>query len=73
MSINSAKKPAALKDYVMIPSYILRDRSVSILEVIVEYLKDQKSMNYHEIGILLNRNERTVWTCYTRAKKKRKR
>jgi hypothetical protein len=61
-----------LPDFIDVPSFVFRDRSVSVLECLVEYLKDTHQMNYHEIGVLLNRNERTVWTCYDRAKKKRK-
>lgn len=55
-----------------IPSFVFRDRSVAVLEALVEYLKDNKGMSYHEIGLLLNRNERTIWTVYDRVKKKRK-
>lgn len=54
-----------------IPSIIFRDRALKVLEVLVEFLKEQKSMNYHDIGLLLNRDERTIWTAYNRAKKKR--
>jgi len=55
-----------------IPSIVLRDRSISVLEAIVEYLKDEKKLSYHEIAVLLNRDDRTIWTCYNRAKTKRK-
>jgi hypothetical protein len=27
-------------------------------------------MSFHEIAVLLNRDDRTIWTCYNRAKKK---
>ena len=54
-----------------IPSTIFLDREVSVLEAIVEYLKDKKKMSYHDMAVLLNRDDRTVWTCYNRAKKKR--
>lgn len=54
-----------------IPSSIFLDRRVSVLETIVEYLKEKRKLNYHEIAVLLNRDDRTVWTCYSRAKKKR--
>jgi hypothetical protein len=56
---------------IAIPSHILRDRSLSVLEIIVEYLKEKKKLTYHEIAVLLNRDDRTIWTCYNRAKKKR--
>ena len=54
-----------------IPSSIFLDRGVSVLEAIVEYLKDKRGLSYHEMAVLLNRDDRTVWTCYNRAMKKR--
>ena len=54
-----------------IPIRILRDRSLSVLEAIVEFLKEEKELSFHEIGVLLNRDERNIWTVYNRAKKKR--
>ncbi len=54
-----------------IPSNIFQDRSLSVLEIMVEYLKEQKGLSYHEIAILLNRDDRTIWTVYSRVKKKR--
>jgi hypothetical protein len=55
-----------------IPSSIFKDRSLSVLEILVEYLKEKKQLTYHEIAQLLNRNDRTIWTVYHRAKQKRK-
>ncbi len=55
----------------VIPSHVLRDRELSALESIIEYLKEVRKMTYHEISILLNRDERNIWTIYNRAKKKR--
>ncbi len=55
-----------------IPSLVLRDRRISVLEAIVEYLKDEKKLSYHEIAVMLNRDDRTIWTCYNRARSKRK-
>jgi hypothetical protein len=55
---------------VTIPSSIFRDRHRAPLESISEYLKDKLGMSYHEIAVLLNRDDRTIWTCYNRAKKK---
>jgi len=55
----------------MVPLEILADRKVSILEVLVEFLKEKHNMTYHEIAVALNRDDRTIWTCYNRAKKKR--
>ncbi len=55
---------------ITIPAAAMQDRSVSILESIVRYLKDDLGFSYAEIARLLNRDDRTVWTCYARAKKK---
>ncbi len=60
------------KENIKIPIEIFQDRTLSVLEAIVEYLKEKLKLNYHEIGVLLNRDERTIWTCYNRAKNKRK-
>jgi DNA-directed RNA polymerase specialized sigma24 family protein len=56
--------------YVNIPSFIFRDRSLAALESVVVYLKDSQGMNYAQIAKLLNRDDRTIWTTYQRAKKK---
>lgn len=55
----------------VIPAHVLRDRKLSALESIIEYLKEIRKLNYHEISVLLNRDERNIWTMYNRAKKKR--
>jgi hypothetical protein len=59
------------KGMIKVPVYLFRDRSVAVLEALVEYLKDVQGLSYHEIAVLLNRNDRTIWTVYNRAKKKR--
>jgi len=55
----------------VIPSSVLRNRKLSALEAIIEYLKEIRKLSYHEISIILNRDERNIWTIYNRAKKKR--
>lgn len=54
-----------------IPIFVLKNRKLSVLENIVSYLKDSVGLNYHQIAVMLNRNDRTIWTVYQRAKKKR--
>ena len=56
---------------ILIPSSIFLDRTLSVLEIMVEYLKEKKGLTYHEIAVFLNRDDRTIWTCYNRALKKR--
>ena len=66
------KKRPKTPSNIWIPSNVLRDNSISVLEAIVEFLKEKKGFTYHQIGELINRDERNVWTVYNRAKKKRK-
>lgn len=61
------------KDFISVPTLIFQDRELSVLEVLAEYLKEKKGMRYSEIAKLLNRDDRTIWTAYQRAKAKRKR
>ena len=56
---------------VNIPISLLKDRALSVLEILVEFLKDDLHYTYHEIAELTNRDDRTIWTVYQRAKKKR--
>jgi hypothetical protein len=60
------------REYIDIPSFVFKDRTLSVLEVMVEYLRDNKKMRFHEIALIINRDDRTVWTVYRRAKLKRK-
>lgn len=51
---------------------IFEDRKMGVLEAIAEYLKEEYKLTYHEIAVLLNRDDRTIWTVYQRAKIKRR-
>ncbi|MBU3940951.1 MAG: hypothetical protein KKH88_03440 [Nanoarchaeota archaeon] len=53
-----------------IPVSIFSDTKLSALESVVVYLKEKISLTYSEIAILLERNDRTIWTVYHRAEKK---
>ncbi len=70
--LKGQKKETKLLEYIDIPSFVFKDRTLSVLEVMVEYLKDNKNMKFHEIALIINRDDRTVWTVYRRAKLKRK-
>ena len=66
------RKENSKREYIDIPSFVFKDRTLSVLEVMVEYLRDNKKMRFHEIAKIINRDDRTVWTVYRRAKLKRK-
>lgn len=45
-----------------------KDRKYTVFEIIIKHLKS--FLNYHDIAILLKRDDRTIWTVYNRALKK---
>jgi len=52
-----------------IPASIISNRSFSVLESIVSYMKDNLNLRYSQIALMLHRDQRTVWTVYNRKKK----
>tara|TARA_Y100000310_G_scaffold324581_1_gene386599 strand:- start:12197 stop:12403 length:207 start_codon:yes stop_codon:yes gene_type:complete len=58
------------KTSIAIPSSIFKNRELSVLEAMTVYFKEEKEMTYAQIARLLNRDDRTIWTAYQRAKKK---
>ena len=55
-----------------IPIKIFGNRSLSILESLTAYLREEFNLRYCQIASLLNKDDRTIWTVYDRARKKRK-
>lgn len=54
-----------------VPASIFAERTLSVLETLTTYLKDTLGFSYHEIAVGLHRDDRTIWTVYHRAQKKR--
>ncbi|MDP3027049.1 MAG: sigma-70 region 4 domain-containing protein [Nanoarchaeota archaeon] len=57
------------KEKIEIPANIF-SKELGALETLTKYLKENLAMSYREIAELLNRNERTIWTAYNKAKQK---
>lgn len=53
------------------PVYILKNRNLSVLEVIVTYLKEKLNLSLIKISSLLKRDPSTIWTIHNRALKKK--
>lgn len=53
-----------------IPISIFSSRKLSVLESIVYYIKENYDLTFHEIALVLKRDDRTIWTVYQKAKKK---
>jgi len=64
------KKLKLRKEELFVPLSIFSLRRLSVLEALCVYLRENFNLSYHDIGILLDRNERTIWTVVNRAKKK---
>ena len=75
MTYNNARKKlkkrlAADKETIWIPVFIFTDKKFGLLESLTRYLKEDIEMTNHQIARALNRDNRTIWTSYSRAKKK---
>lgn len=53
-----------------IPLPIFADRKFNVLELIVAYLKDHYGLSFKQIAQLIHRDYKTVWTVYSKVKKK---
>ncbi len=54
-----------------IPVSIFSIIDLSALESVVVYLKEDLNLTYHEIALLLKRDDRTIWTVYNRRARKK--
>lgn len=57
---------------IYLPISIFNNKELSSLETITKYLKENLNLSYHEIALILNRDDRTIWSTYNKAIKKRK-
>ena len=65
------KEPMEIKETKMfLPISIFKDERLTILESTIIYLRE-KGMKYSEIAKLLERDQRNIWTIYSRAIRKR--
>ena len=65
-SDSSAQKSSA----VSIPLGIFNSRKLGVLEATVKYLKEEKGLSFKEMGLILSKDNRMLWSSYSQAKKK---
>ncbi|MDP2907442.1 MAG: sigma factor-like helix-turn-helix DNA-binding protein [Nanoarchaeota archaeon] len=53
-----------------IPIYVFNNETLSSLETIVKYLKENKNQKHSHIAKKLNRNVKTIWATYQKARQK---
>jgi len=56
--------------HINIPISILKNRRFGVQESIVRYLREESRLSLHKIALMLNRDDRTIWTAYDRTRKK---
>jgi DNA-binding NarL/FixJ family response regulator len=54
------------------PLFIFSNRKLGVLEAVVKYLRENANLNYHQIALMLKRDDRTIWCSYNNASKKMK-
>jgi hypothetical protein len=73
---NRAKKKMSekftVKDELMLPIAIFKDRSLSIFECFVLYLKEKHKLSNKRISELINKRSSTIATVYHRVRKKKR-
>ncbi|RMF55332.1 hypothetical protein D6745_02535, partial [Candidatus Woesearchaeota archaeon] len=71
---NAEKKnpPKPRECMISIGAELLADPKLSILEVVVHYLKREYNISFAQIASLLNKDQRTIWTAYNRGVRKRR-
>lgn len=57
---------------IVIPISLFEYEQLSALEIICKYLKEELDLTYSKIGVLLNRDSRTIWATYNNASEKLK-
>jgi len=62
----------SITDELVLPLHIFKDRRLGMLESTIVYLKDSKNLTFNQIAKELNRDNRTIWSAYHKAKKKLK-
>ncbi len=58
------------KSVISIPSSVLKNRKLSVLEALSVFLREKENLSLNEISMVLNRSNKTIWTAYNRAKQK---
>lgn len=68
LSLKKFKNKLIVEGKYFIPISVFSDRKLSVLESLVFYLKSE--LSFKQISDLIDKNYRTVWTVYQRARKK---
>ena len=68
--INALLAEAKHHHETLLPINIFQTDSLSSLEAIVKYLKENKHLTFHDIALILKRDDRTIWATYAKARKK---
>ena len=65
-----SKFKISLEEPIFVPVEIFSDKKFHALEAIVVYLHEKVGLKFSQIADLIGRDQRTIWTSYSRARKK---
>ena len=68
--VNALFANAGQEHETLLPINVFNNDRLSALETIVKYLKENKQFTFHNIAVLLNRDDRTIWATYAKSRKK---
>ncbi|MEM4230254.1 MAG: hypothetical protein QXF25_00005, partial [Candidatus Pacearchaeota archaeon] len=71
-AIKKQKQSFEIKESELLLPISVFKSELTILESLILYLKEKKLMRFSEIARLLNRNQKNIWTIYSRVTKKMK-
>jgi hypothetical protein len=66
------KKELKIKGEHFVPFSSFSDSDYTVFECIVKYLHEDQGLRFSEIGVMLHRDQKTIWTVYHRACHKEK-
>ncbi|MFH1849942.1 MAG: hypothetical protein ABH879_07220 [archaeon] len=69
--LGSIRQAESLADGPAIPIGVFLP-GLGILQSVTKYLKEESGLSYHEIAVLLNRDDRVVWATYNSAVRRRR-
>ncbi len=72
VSVRELKDLSSAHDKILLPLEIFAG-DCSPLEAVVVYLKEHRWLPYHKIAVLLQRDDRTIWSTYDHVRRTKKR
>jgi hypothetical protein len=63
-------EPKKKSSEILVPLTIFSSKKLGVLEALVKYLKEEEGLSFKEIGILIKKDNKSLWSTYQKASKK---